>query len=39
MAFRVELTKRAEADLEALYLWVKGRAPQSSSLIGQRLDP
>jgi plasmid stabilization system protein ParE len=27
MAFRVELTKSAEADLEALYLWVVERAP------------
>ena len=27
MAFRVELAKGAEADLEALYLWVVERAP------------
>ncbi len=27
MAFRVELTKSAEADLEELYRWVAGRAP------------
>jgi plasmid stabilization system protein ParE len=27
MAYRVELTKNAEADLEALYLWVLDRAP------------
>ncbi|MGH9202017.1 MAG: type II toxin-antitoxin system RelE/ParE family toxin [Vicinamibacterales bacterium] len=27
MEFRVELTKTAESDLEALYLWVVERAP------------
>lgn len=27
MAFRVELAKSAEADLDALYLWVVERAP------------
>jgi plasmid stabilization system protein ParE len=31
MAFRVELTKSAEADLEALYLWVTGRAPHQGA--------
>jgi plasmid stabilization system protein ParE len=28
MAYRVEIARRAEADLEALYLWVVDRAPQ-----------
>jgi plasmid stabilization system protein ParE len=32
MAFRVELTKRAEVDLEALYLWVRGRAPHQGEV-------
>ena len=27
MAYRVELTKNAEAELEELYLWVVERAP------------
>jgi plasmid stabilization system protein ParE len=27
MAYRVELTKNAEAELEELYLWVIERAP------------
>ena len=27
MAYRVEITRRAEADLEELYLWVVERAP------------
>ena len=31
MAFRVELAKSAEADLEALYLWVVGRAPHQGA--------
>jgi plasmid stabilization system protein ParE len=31
MAFRVELAKSAEADLEALYLWVVERAPHQGS--------
>jgi plasmid stabilization system protein ParE len=31
VAFRVELTKSAEADLGALYLWVKGRAPHQGA--------
>ena len=28
MAYRVEITRNGEADLEALYLWVVARAPQ-----------
>jgi plasmid stabilization system protein ParE len=28
MAYRVEIARRAEADLEDLYLWVVDRAPQ-----------
>jgi plasmid stabilization system protein ParE len=28
MAFRVEIARRAESDLEELYLWVVERAPQ-----------
>lgn len=28
MAYRVEIARRAEADLEELYLWVVERAPQ-----------
>lgn len=31
MAFRVELARRAERDLEAPYLWVVGRAPQQGA--------
>ena len=31
MAFRVELAKSAAADLEALYLWVVGRAPHQGA--------
>ena len=38
MAFRVELTKSAEADLEALYLWVKGRAPHQGAAWFNRLE-
>jgi len=39
MAFRVELTKSAEADLEALYLWVKGRAPHQGAAWFSGLEP
>jgi plasmid stabilization system protein ParE len=38
MAVRVELTKSAEADLEALYLWVKGRAPRQGAAWLNRLE-
>ncbi len=38
MAFRVELTKSAEADLEALYLWVAGRAPHQGAVWFNRLE-
>lgn len=38
MAFRVELTKSAEADLEALYLWVKDRAPHQGAAWFNRLE-
>ena len=31
MAYRVEIARRAEADLEQLYLWVVGRAPQQGA--------
>lgn len=31
MAFRVELTRAAEAELEALYLWVTSRAPSQGA--------
>jgi plasmid stabilization system protein ParE len=31
MAYRVELTKNAEADLEELYLWVVERAPSQGA--------
>lgn len=31
MAYRVEITRRAEADLEELYLWVVDRAPQQGA--------
>ena len=31
MAYRVEIARRAEADLEALYLWVVERAPQQGA--------
>ena len=31
MAYRVELTKNAEAELEALYLWVIERAPSQGA--------
>lgn len=31
MAFRVEITRRAESDLEELYLWVVERAPQQGA--------
>jgi plasmid stabilization system protein ParE len=31
MAYRVELARRAEADLEELYLWVIDRAPQQGA--------
>jgi plasmid stabilization system protein ParE len=38
MAFRVELTTSAEADLEALYLWVKARAPHQGAAWFNRLE-
>jgi plasmid stabilization system protein ParE len=31
MAYRVEIARRAEADLEGLYLWVVERAPQQGA--------
>ena len=31
MAYRVEIARNAEADLEELYLWVVARAPQQGS--------
>jgi hypothetical protein len=31
MAFRVEITRSAEADLEELYVWVVKRAPRPFS--------
>jgi plasmid stabilization system protein ParE len=31
MAYRVEIARRAEADLEDLYLWVVERAPQQGA--------
>jgi len=31
MAYRVELTRNAEAELEALYLWVVDRAPSQGA--------
>ena len=31
MAYRVEVARRAESDLEALYLWVVERAPQQGA--------
>lgn len=31
MAYRVEIARRAEADLEELYLWVVDRAPQQGA--------
>jgi plasmid stabilization system protein ParE len=31
MAYRVEITRRAEGDLEELYLWVVDRAPQQGA--------
>jgi hypothetical protein len=31
MAYRVEISRRAEADLEQLYLWVVERAPQEGA--------
>jgi toxin ParE1/3/4 len=31
MAYRVEIARRAERDLEGLYLWVIERAPQQSA--------
>jgi plasmid stabilization system protein ParE len=31
MAYRVDLARNAEADLEELYLWVVGRAPQQGA--------
>lgn len=31
MAYRVEIARRAEADLEELYLWVVERAPQQGA--------
>ena len=31
MVYRVEITRRAEADLEELYLWVVDRAPEQGA--------
>ena len=31
MAYRVEIARNAEADLEELYLWVVSRAPQQGA--------
>lgn len=31
MAYRVEITRRVESDLEELYLWVIDRAPQQGA--------
>jgi plasmid stabilization system protein ParE len=31
MAYRVEITRRAESDLEELYLWVVERAPRQGT--------
>lgn len=31
MAYRVDVSKNAEAELEELYLWVVGRAPQQGA--------
>ena len=31
MAYRAEIARRAEADLEELYLWVVERAPQQGA--------
>jgi plasmid stabilization system protein ParE len=31
MAYRVDVSKNAETELEALYLWVVGRAPQQGA--------
>lgn len=31
MAYRVEIARNAEAELEALYLWVVARAPQQGA--------
>jgi toxin ParE1/3/4 len=31
MAYRVEIARRAEADIEELYLWVVERAPQQGA--------
>jgi plasmid stabilization system protein ParE len=31
MAYRVEIAKNAEAELEELYLWVVARAPQQGA--------
>lgn len=31
MAFRVEITRNAEAELEGLYLWVVAQAPQQGT--------
>jgi len=31
MAYRVEIARNAEADLEELYLWVVARAPQQGA--------
>jgi toxin ParE1/3/4 len=31
MAYRVEIARRAEVDLEELYRWVVGRAPQQGA--------
>jgi hypothetical protein len=32
MAYRVEIARNAEAELEELYLWVTARAPQQGAV-------
>jgi plasmid stabilization system protein ParE len=41
MAYRVEIARRAESDLEELYLWVVERAPQRGArwFNGLEFDP
>jgi plasmid stabilization system protein ParE len=38
MAYRVEITRRAEGDLEELYLWVVDRAAQQGARWFNGLD-
>ena len=39
MAYRVEIARNAEADLEELYLWVVSRAPQQGAKWFNGLEP